>query len=128
MTDFGSTFEGEGPLLDLTAAVRTVEGPRAVAVDVARRFTYRRGHFPWAPDRGFDLWALLSTSGITSAYIEANIVEQCEQDERVEAADARVSERDARSFRVEVTLHLANGPFRFVLPVSQVTRELLSED
>jgi len=124
---YGTTFNGFGPYMDFDSRISTVSGPRAVAVDVARRFTYRWGHWPRSPDRGFDLWRLLSSSGASTTFVQARCREQCLQDERVRDATVVVSQPAPETYRIEITLQLASGPFPLVLRVSELTVELLNE-
>lgn len=125
----GSTFDGVGPGLDFTSTVSTTSGRRGLAVDIGRRFTYARGHWPRSPDRGFDLRAQLSKSGVSRAYLETKIVEQAEQDERVVSAEARITTHPDNPEGVQILLRLvdADGPFDTVLLATAVTVELLRE-
>ena len=124
---YGSDFDGVGPGLDFTNTIATTTGPRVVLLACVRRLTHPRGHFPWSPDRGFDLRGQLGRSGVTAAFLERNIVEQYEQDERVVAAEAKVVEFLSARYRIEGSILLPEGPFPHVLSVDELTIELLNE-
>lgn len=124
---YGTDFDGRGPGLDFTNTIATCSGPRVVQLACVRRCTYSRGHFPWSPDRGFDLRAELSKSGVKASYLEASIVEQYEQDERVQSADVLVSQLAADSYQIKGTPVLPEGPFPHVVAIEDLTLELLNE-
>jgi hypothetical protein len=125
----GSTFDGFGPGLDFSATISTCSGRRALAIDIARRFTYARGHWPRSPARGFDLKAQLSASGVTGSYINAKCTEQAEQDERVLNASVTVTTHSNDPNHIQIHLRLTDrdGPFEAVVEFPDLTVELLRE-
>ena len=116
-TDWGSTF-------------RTVSGRTALAQSILRRLQTNRGHWPFAPDLGFNLRAALSGSfdpRTGAGRIAAQVEEQCLQDPRVESADVTVSQPEPDAFEVVIHLADAEGPFDLVLAFASWTAELVYE-
>lgn len=111
---------------DVTSSLQTVSGRRCLIEAIARRLITPRGGLFYDASYGFDLRQYLS--GITSApsAIAAGVVEQAEQDERVDQATAEVSFIGDRLL-VKLTISDNGGPFAFVLSVSSVTVEILKQ-
>lgn len=125
-TDYGSDV---ACVTDIDPAFAMVSGPTAVAQAIARRLITPRGGLHYDGTYGYDLRQHLNGSiedGDT--FVVASSVEtQCEQDERVRSASARVTyDALTETLRVTIALVLDDGPFELVLGVSAVTVEVLS--
>ena len=126
--DFGSdvlTFPG----LDETFTL--VSDGRVVAEALARRLSTPRGLMPFHPDYGLDLRQYLNEA-ITADVLyqmKAALELECEQDERVQNADAVVTfDQAQQTMLVTINATTASGPFRLNLSVSQVSVDLLAEE
>lgn len=115
---------------DWSPTFRTVSGRTALAQSILRRLQTNRGHWPFAPDLGFNLRAALSSSfdpRTGAARIAAQVEEQCLQDPRVEEADVTVTQPQPDAFEVKISLVDAEGPFDLVLSFASWTAELVYE-
>lgn len=128
MVEFGTDLSTPDAL-DIDPMGRTVSGLEALAQALARRFVTRRGSLKNAPAYGYDLRLLLAdalTAGDIAAA-ETRCLEQLRADERVD--DARVSltfNQTTERLRLEARVTTAEGPFRLVLDVSEVTAKILA--
>lgn len=123
-----STFSGSGNSIGLDPLGTPITGPRVVLEAVARRLMTPRGSLPGFPQYGFDLMGLLGKrlTPVAKKRIEADIVAECEADERVlKATIVEFVETSKDQYRLRIALQLTEGPFALVLSVSQVTVELL---
>jgi hypothetical protein len=124
MSDYGTDFAG---VMDIGPTLREVSGPRCVAENVACRLVSPRGCLWYAPAYGFDVRQFLSGHLKDTGSIAAGVVEQAEQDERVDSADARVT-FIGENLSIHLSLLLSEGTFEFTLTVDKVSgRILLSE-
>jgi hypothetical protein len=121
MADYGSDFAG---VMDLTPALREVEGPRCVIENIGSRLISPRGCLWYDPAYGFDLRQFLSGHVQDTGQIASGVIEQAEQDERVDSADARVTFVGSRLV-VDVSLVLSEGTFEYTLSIDKVTGQLL---
>lgn len=114
---------------DLDPTFALVRGSTAVAQALARRFITARGGLHYDGTYGYDLRNHLNASlDAGDEFLIASAVEaQCEQDERVRSASARVTYVAAtETLRVAIVAEGDAGPFELVLGVSAVTIEILS--
>jgi phage baseplate assembly protein W len=122
--DFGSdvsTF----PAFDTSFAI--VTGFQVLAQALARRLLTRKGLLPSHPDYGVDLRLYLNEAVDDSALtrMRAEVVHELQQDERVQAVDASVLFSPATGvLTATVQGTTAEGPFSFVLALSQVSINL----
>jgi hypothetical protein len=124
MTDYGSDFAG---VMDISPTLREVSGPRCVAENVACRLITPRGRLWYAPAYGFDIRQFFSGHLKDSGSIAAGVVEQAEQEERVDSADAQVT-FIGEALVIRLSLVLREGTFEYTLTADKVTgRLLLSE-
>ena len=126
MTDFGtdvSTF----PDLDPTFA--PISGFAVVAEACARRLATVRGGLFYDKHYGFDLRTILNDTPTPAqlAVIAGQVSAECQKDERVLKADAKLSlDRTSSTLTVQVRITTASGPFTLVLAVSAVTVSLVT--
>jgi phage baseplate assembly protein W len=96
-----------------------------------RRLSTRRGTLAFHPDYGLDLrdYLLDSVTEDTAHRIRSDVIQECEEDERVESADASV-EWDAatETLSIDVTVEAAAGPFDFVVEVSKLAITLAQSE
>ena len=121
MADYGSDFAG---VMDITPTLREVDGPRCVAENIAGRLISPRGCLWYAPDYGFDVRQFLNGHTGDTGAIVAGVVEQAEQDERVDSASARVTFVNS-ALTIRLSLVLSEGTFAFTLTADKVTGKLL---
>lgn len=122
--------------LGIGVACTTSVGPRfTLAVEaqclgqsLVRRLSTPRGYLSWAPNDGIDVREFLNkgdTQQNRFAAIAA-IKDECEKDERVQAASVAVSFNFATStLTITIDVETADGPFTFVIAADKVTVELL---
>jgi len=133
MTDFGrdtSCLPGTG-----LRTGRLVSGPRLVAEAGVRRLTTRRGTLRGGEEEanyGKDLTELVGTVGTTNAAaaLPGQIKAELSKDERIDPGKISVTVTSTVSgpstkWNVAVKGETAEGPFDFVLAVSDVSVELL---
>lgn len=127
MADFGTdvrTF----PDLDLSFAV--ISGPRVLGEALGRRLSTPRGALWWARNYGFDVRQCLASKAdaLTVERWRAQIVDQCQQDERVMAAGVDFTiAADRRSARLSIRVVTSDGVFRYVYAVNALSVTLLEE-
>jgi len=121
MADYGTDFGG---VMDISPSLHEVEGPRCVIENVACRLISPRGCLWYDPAYGFDIRQFLSGHVQDTGLITSGVVEQAEQDERVERAEARVTFVGDR-LAVAVSLTLNEGTFEFTATVDKLTGQLL---
>lgn len=117
-----STVPGLDPMF------RLIDGRRAVAEVVARRYSTPNGALLDDPDFGLDVRGLLNESldAATLYRWRAAMATEALKDERVLDADvAFAADLVAGTLRVTIALTLADGPFTLVLGIGQLTVELL---
>jgi hypothetical protein len=106
---------------DLDETLTLVHDKRVLVEALARRFVTERGQLPFHENYGFDLRRLLNAPIRTSelAAIKTGVEDQCEDDERVLAAECAPEFNAAtKTLRIPVEVETADGPFAFVLSVS----------
>lgn len=127
-TDFGtdvSTFV-DG---DLDPFFRVISGKRVVAEAIVRRWTTPQGGLFFDENFGRDVRDLLgqATSPQTLFALKNALVAQAEEDERVHEARVDVSlNPQTRRLLIRGEIVTADGPFSFVVSVSDLSVELLS--
>jgi len=121
MADYGSDFAG---VMDISPTLREVSGRRCVAENVACRLISPRGCLWYAPDYGFDVRQFLSGHLKDTGPIAAGVIEQAEQEERVDSADAKVT-FIGNALTIRLSLVLSEGTFAFTLSIDQVSGKLL---
>ena len=125
-TDYGTDLAG---VSDLEITLREIEGREALAHAIARRFQTPRGGLFYDADFGYDLRQFLSGAVPPEGTIEAAAENEALKDERV--LDVQIDVRfftATKKMRVFIAVVDAEGPFDFVLDISDVTVELLTED
>lgn len=125
MADLGDDFHC---IDDVDFGLTEVSGRRALAEAVARRWLTRRGTLFYDPAYGFGLedW-LHGERRQAVSTLSAALENEALRDERVLAATVEVRfEGETLFIRGELTD--ADGPFRLVANVSDVTVELLVEE
>lgn len=123
--DFGDDFAGVGDV-DVDAVVA---GPRALGEALARRLRTPRGSLWYDPAYGEDVrdavGEALDAADVFALTARARA--ECERDERVRAADVTVAfDPPAGALTLVVVVQTADGPFKYVLGVTEVTVTLLS--
>ena len=110
-------------LADLDARVPIQGGLRNLGEALARRLQTPRGGLFYAPDYGTDIRAWLNESFTPASFFRAKVAveAECEKDERVKAATATVRLGLNQTLVIELLVELAQGPFRLVLSVDQVS-------
>lgn len=123
MDDLGIDLSGVD---DLTPSLKTTSGRRGLIEAIARRMITPRGGLFYDESYGYDLRQFLN--GITAApgAISSNVVAEAEKDERVEQASA-VATFIGDRLNVKIAIADGGGPFTFVLSVSKVTVEILTQ-
>lgn len=121
MADYGSDFAG---VSDISPTLREVSGPRVVAENVACRLISPRGCLWYAPAYGFDVRQFFSGHLKDPGSISAGVVEQAEQEERVDSADAQVT-FIGNALVIRLSLVLSEGTFDYTLSIDKVTGKLL---
>lgn len=123
MADLGTDIAG---VTDVTPSLATVSGRRNLIQAIARRLITPRGGLFYDETYGYDVRQFLSGIVRSTSVIAAGIVEQAEQDERVDQADADVT-FSGDQLVIKVSISDGFGPFSFVLAISKVTVELLTQ-
>jgi hypothetical protein len=121
MSDYGSDFAG---VMDISPTLREVSGARCVAENIASRLVSPRGCLWYAPEYGFDVRQFLSGHLKDSGPIASGVVDQAEQDERVDSADAKVT-FIGENLVIQLSLVLSEGTFEFTLTVDKVSGKIL---
>ncbi len=124
-TDYGTDVSAL-PDLDPSFAPRT--GRAMVGEAVARRYSTPRGSLPSDSDYGLDLREFVheQLTTATATRLKASIEAEAEKDERVLSASAVTTfVESTNTLTVEITLQLADGPFKLVLTVTAVSVEVL---
>ena len=116
-TDYGTDFSSYP---DLDWGTR-IDGPEAVIQAVARSLEDAQ--------MGVDLRDWLNAElGEAEVYnLEETITSRCLDDERVEAATVKVTQPSLLELRIDISLPLAEGPFRRVLSVTELGVQILTE-
>lgn len=123
MADFGIDLAGVD---DLSPGLPIVSGRLGLLQAIARRLITPRGSLFYDHDYGYDVRQFLSGDVRSTAEIASNVAAEAEKDERVEQASAKVTLVDRRLV-VNLAILDGAGPFSFVLNISQVTVELLTQ-
>lgn len=112
---------------DIDPSMPLITGNRVVAEALARRLLTRRGKLIGSPNYGIDVRDLLNSAVDTRqiSAIQGIIQTEVEKEERVESAVVVVSFASSK-LTIDVRGATAEGPFEFVLLVSEVTVELLA--
>lgn len=115
---------------DLEPSGALVSGRRLLADHLLRRITTPRGSIPMLPDYGIDVRELLNDKiDANSLYaLRAMIEAELLEDERVSAASV-VAEfnRQTETLSFDVTVEIADGPFRFTALITALSIDLLME-
>lgn len=114
-------------LLDADAHWSLATGRRNLALALARRLSTPRGGLFYDPMYGFDIRAYLHM-GVTEpelAMLGSQIEDECEKDDRVASATAKVTLSEGNRLEVALGILTAEGPFRLVLGVSELTVDIL---
>jgi len=120
-TDYGQDFTC---IEDVDARLSVTSGPLLVAQAVVRRLETPRGGLWYSPNYGTDLRQFIN--GHATVFRVARAIEQeALKDERVESAKAVVTITNNRRIDATLTLELADGPFRLVVAVDELTVELI---
>lgn len=92
-----------------------------------RRLTTPLGGLFYDPEYGLDLREFVQQSWnrATKFELEIRAVAQCEQDERVLAAEVEATQIDLERIQVKVRGETAEEPFTLILAVSKVSVEVL---
>lgn len=121
-TDYGTDIHCVD---DVDRDLSLVSGPLGVAEAVARRLITPRGRLWYAPDYGTDIRAYLN-SELRPFQIARDVEAEALKDERVIAADAEVIRSTADTLEIRLLLTLGDGPFAFVLTITQVSASVLA--
>lgn len=117
-------------IADLDPQLRLIGGRTLLAQDLAHRFETPSGGLFYDDSYGFDLRALLNRplDEADVPRVAAAVEAQCLLDERVEAVRADVTLYRAESrLRVAVSVLCAEGPFSFVLLVSELSVDFFAQ-
>lgn len=125
-TDHGTDLAG---VTDLEITLREISGREALAHRLARRYQTPRGGLFYDSDFGYDLRQFLSGAVPPEGTIEAAAENEALKDEGV--LDVQIDVRfftATKRMKVFIAAIDSDGPFEFVLDISDVTVELLTED
>jgi len=123
MADLGNDL---ACVTDIDPSLPLVEGRRALAEAIVRRWITPPGGLFYAPSYGAGLLLTLH-GGIQSVErIATELQNEALKDERVREIDVRVA-LEGDMLRVSARVTDAAGPFRFVLGVSELTLDLMLE-
>ncbi len=128
MSDFGSdvsTF----PDLDPTFAI--IDDRRVLAEAILRRLTTTREGLFYDPDYGLDVRAWLNESLLPKRLylLQRQIEAECEKDERVLSADARLDlNPQSHTLTVKLVVDTNEDTFKLTLGVDQVSASILAID
>jgi hypothetical protein len=115
-------------LQDIDARFALASGRTNLAYAVVRRLETPLGNLPYDKSYGFNVRALIGavSSEEQRAAARAGIEGQCLLEERILSASAELNLIAATStLEIAITLEDADGPFRLVLAVTDLTVELL---
>lgn len=112
---------------DVDPTCREVSGNLVLGQACARRLITPRGTLIDDPNYGYDLRQLINDdlSQRDIANLSTNITQELLKDERVLAADVKITVTSAGNAIVIVQITGADGPFQLVLSVNDVTVDLL---
>lgn len=103
-----------------------------LAEAIARRLITPLGGLFYDPSYGLDLRQYIGETLTDEVRyeIETLVIGECEKDERVLSAAATIIEGppQLRSIQIELVLETADGPYRLILSISNVTVEVLRAD
>ena len=125
MVDLGDDFSC---IDDVDLNLTEVSGRRAVAEAVARRWLTRRGSLFYDASYGYGLEDALHQPASALGTLSAGLENEALRDERVLQARVLVRLDDKRQLLIRAELVDADGPFRLVASVSEVSVELLIEE
>jgi len=120
MPDYGIDFVG---ISDITPTLATVTGRDALIEAIGRRLT--TSLLFYSTTYGHDLRQYLNAAAPRVGQLEAEIVDQCLEDDRLESASVDIELREDGSLRVDLYLTDDAGPFPLTLTVDDVTVEIL---
>lgn len=123
MADLGTDF---ACAFDLDPQMSEVSGRRALIECIARRLQTPHGGLWYDDDYGYDVRQFLSAPVIASGELASNVEAEAEKDERVSSASCRVS-FNGKTLLIKLEIADSAGPFSFVLAVSDVTVEILTQ-
>lgn len=129
--DFGRDIRAVN---DLDVSFSLVGGEENLGNALARRLSTTRGYlfraFGGDPDYGLGLinWLNADFTAPTIAALETEIEAECRKDERVQDCNATVTHTfGTQSILVELEVTTAEGPFRLVLKIGDLTVEILND-
>lgn len=127
-TDIG-TFQGpDANVPDIDPMFTTVTSTRAIAECVARRLITPHGWLIGSPNDCYDVrqWLNRRVTSRDISQIQQAVANEARKDERVLTASVSVS-FDGRTNTLSITVRgtSSQGPFQFVLNISQVTTQIL---
>lgn len=120
--DYGTTF---ACATDLTPQMSTVSGLRAVAEAVARRLQTDRGALWYDLDYGTNITRFVNAA-VPLSSIETMVENEAIKDERVDDCTCEATQTGT-SLSLRMQLEADEGPFEFVLSVSELTVTILWE-
>lgn len=127
MADFGTDLSA---LPDLSWTLKS--GQVNLAEAIARRLITPPGGLFYDPTYGLDLRQYIGEALTDEVRyeIETLVAAECEKDERILSAVATIIEAppQLRSIQIELALETADGPYRLILSISNVTVEVLRAD
>lgn len=135
--DFGtdlSTFQGLDGVPDIDPLGPAMTGPRVALEGIARRLNTPAAMLSYAglPNYGFDIMSLAGKrmSPIAIKRAEQRIADEAAREQGVIGVTATITTLDPTSFRVSLSVRLADGPYPLVLDVTkgQVTTQILRAD
>lgn len=118
--DYGTTF---ACATDFTPQMSTVSGLRAVAEAVARRLQTDRGALWYDLDYGTNITRFVNAA-VPLSSIETMVENEAIKDERVNDCTCEATQIDM-SLSLRIQLEADEGPFEFVLSVSELTVSIL---
>lgn len=124
-TDIGLDADG-----DLDLAFPLISGRTCLAADLVRRLRTRLGSMFWAPAVGISLEDQIQRahSAASLARLRAQVVAECEGDERVLSARCTAEITAARTLKLRIGITdrtTTTEPFELVLEIDKVTVKVL---
>jgi hypothetical protein len=113
---------------DLSPQMTEVSGRLGLIQSIARRLQTPNGGLFYDPDYGYDVRRFLSAVVVNSGELASSVEAEALKDERVAQATATVVfSASSSSLLIKLEIADSGGPFAFVLAVSAVTVELLTQ-
>lgn len=129
MADFGTDFSA---IDDIDANLSLVSGRTCLMQALLRRLLTPRGGLFYAPNYGTDIMRFVNTS-TDARVIEQAIETELLQDERVDNVQCTVtidepadkSITGGKTFKIDLTLETAEGPFDLTASIDAITGKIL---